>query len=49
MRCRTVDQAFAAGWDDAADDAPLTDSEITTLVALHSHHLNSTRPQEMAG
>lgn len=41
--CRTADDAFTAGWDDGADDAPLTDDEITRLVALHGPHLRAER------
>lgn len=37
--CHTADEAFNAGWDDGADDAPLTDSEIARLVVLHAPHL----------
>jgi hypothetical protein len=37
--CRTADEALAAGWEDGADDAPLTRSEIEQLVALHSPYL----------
>lgn len=37
--CLTPDDAFAAGWADGADDAPLTPDEITRLVALHGPYL----------
>lgn len=37
--CRTPEDAFAAGWDDGADDAPLSQQEIERLVALHSPYL----------
>lgn len=37
--CRTPDEAFAAGWADGADDAPLTPAEITQMVALHARYL----------
>jgi hypothetical protein len=37
--CRTTEEAYAAGWDDGADDAPLTQQEIERLVALHSPYL----------
>lgn len=37
--CRTVDDAFNAGWADGADDLPLTRQEIETLVVLHAPHL----------
>lgn len=36
---RTPDEAFTAGWDDGASDAPLTEQEIERLVVLHSAHL----------
>lgn len=48
MRCRTVDQAFAAGWNDAEDDAPLTTSEVAALVALHARYLNRDGRSEVA-
>lgn len=41
--CRTPQEAFAAGWDDGANDPPLTDEQITRLVALHSPYL---RPKD---
>jgi hypothetical protein len=37
--CRTAEEAFRAGWEDGADDAPLTQQEIERLVALHSPYL----------
>jgi len=37
--CRTVDECFAAGWEDGADDEPLTQQETERLAALHSPHL----------
>jgi hypothetical protein len=38
-RCRTADDAFAAGWEDGADDKPLTQQEIEQLAVLHSPYL----------
>lgn len=37
--CRTPEECFAAGWEDGADDAPLTQQEIERLVALHAPYL----------
>jgi len=37
--CRTVDECFAAGWADGADDEPLTQQETERLAALHSPYL----------
>ena len=37
--CRTADEAFAAGWEDGADDAPLTQEEIEHLSVLHAPYL----------
>jgi len=36
---RTVDECYAAGWEDGADDEPLTQQEIERLAALHSPYL----------
>ena len=48
--CRTPEDAFAAGWDDGADDAPLTQTEIEKLVALHGAHLvHQMQEQGVAG
>ena len=38
--CRTPDDAFEAGWADAANDQPLTEAEIDRLLALHARHLH---------
>lgn len=45
MICRTPEECLAAGWDDGADDAPLTQQEIERLAALHSPYL---RPEAEA-
>lgn len=37
--CRTPEESFAVGWQDGADDAPMTQEEIEHLVALHSPYL----------
>ena len=42
---RTPEEIFAAGWDDGADDKPLTREEIERLVSLHSPYL---RPEAEA-
>lgn len=39
MICRTAEEAYAAGWEDGADDAPLTQQETERLVSLHSPYL----------
>lgn len=39
---RTVDDCLAAGWEDGAEDAPLTQDEIERLAALHSPYLTPT-------
>lgn len=33
-RCRTPQDAFAAGWEDGADDRPLSPQEISRIAAL---------------
>lgn len=37
--CRTPEDAFAAGWDDGANDPPLTDRQRTHLAALLAPHI----------
>jgi hypothetical protein len=37
--CRTVDDAFAAGWDDGATDKPMTPAQRLRLVALLAPHV----------
>lgn len=37
----TTDAAFAAGWDDGADDTPLTDAELAQMVQLHARYLTA--------
>lgn len=37
--CRTDEECFRAGWEDGADDAPLTQREIEKLATLHSPYL----------
>ncbi len=32
--CRTPQEIAQAGWDDGADDPPLTDAQVTRLAAL---------------
>lgn len=44
-RLTTPEECFAAGWEDGADDAPLTQQEIERLVSLHSPYL---RPEAEA-
>ena len=44
-RLRTAEEIFQAGWDEGADDPPLTQQEIERLVALHGPHL---RPEAKA-
>ena len=49
-RLHTPEECFAAGWDDGADDAPLTQQEIERLVALHSPYLQQQfQDQGVAG
>ena len=36
---RTPEECFRAGWDDGADDKPLTQKEIEYLVMLHAPYL----------
>ncbi len=38
--CRTRDECFRAGWDDGAEDAPLTQAETDKVIAL----LNLSQP-----
>ena len=44
-RLHTPEECFQAGWDDGADDKPLTREEIERLVSLHSPYL---RPEAKA-
>ena len=37
--CRTADEAFAAGWEDGADDKPMTQQETEQLAVLHAPYL----------
>lgn len=37
--CHTAEEIFEAGWNDGADDKPLTQQEIERLVALHGPYL----------
>lgn len=39
MICRTPEDCFRAGWEDGADDKPLTQEEIEHLAVLHGPHL----------
>ena len=32
--CRTPEESFQAGWDDGADEPPLTNEQILRLAAL---------------
>lgn len=38
--CRTAEEAFRAGWDDGAEDPPLTDRQRTLIAALLAPHIN---------
>lgn len=42
MRFMNPEEIFQAGWDDGADDAPLTREEIERLAVLHGPHLTIT-------
>lgn len=37
--CRTPEECFQAGWDDGADDPPLTDAQIARLTVLWRPYL----------
>lgn len=39
MICRTPEECYSAGWEDGADDKPLTQEEIEHLTVLHGPHL----------
>ena len=39
--CRTPEECFTAGWEDGADDEPLTPQEIERLVVLHAPYLHT--------
>lgn len=45
MNARLLSPAdcFTAGWEDGADDDPLTGEEIERLSALHSPYLTTDR------
>jgi len=36
---RTAEECFQAGWEDGADDKPLTQEEIESLAVLHGPYL----------
>jgi len=36
---RTTEECIQAGWDDGADDRPLSQQEIERLAALHGPYL----------
>jgi hypothetical protein len=40
-RLATPAECFAAGWEDGADDEPLTREEIERLVVLHRPYLQA--------
>ncbi len=40
--CRTADEAFRAGWEDAQTDRPLSPDEIRRLARLLRLHLDVT-------
>lgn len=42
---RTAEECFRAGWDDGADDRPLSQQEIERLATLHAPYL---RPEAEA-
>lgn len=46
--CRTPGEAFTAGWEDGAHDAPLTPAERTRLVALLAPHMRPAHRQAAA-
>lgn len=37
--CRTPEEAFQAGWDDGANDRPLSPDEIRAIAALMRPYL----------
>lgn len=37
--CRTAEDAFMAGWQDGADDPPLTEEQRTRIAALLAPHI----------
>lgn len=37
--CRTPEEAWQAGWDDGADDPPMTQAQIDLLAPLWRLHL----------
>jgi hypothetical protein len=41
--CRTPAEAFAAGWEDGADDPPLTEEQRTRLAALLAPYVRPTQ------
>lgn len=38
---RTAEDCLRAGWDDGADDRPLSQQEIERLAVLHSPYLTT--------
>lgn len=43
--CRTPEEIFQAGWDDGANDPPLTPAQVTRIAALLGPYI---RPMRMA-
>lgn len=41
--CRTPEEAWQAGWDDGADDPPMTDTQIAKLAVLLRPYLRQPR------
>lgn len=41
--CRTLEETWQAGWEDGADDPPMTQAQIDLLAPLWRLHLQSMR------
>lgn len=46
--CRTAEECFQAGWDDAADAPPLTDVQRTRLAVLLGPYIRASIAAETA-
>lgn len=46
--CRTPEEAFRAGWQDAEQDPPLTEQQVYRLAALLTPHIRPLALKDVA-
>ncbi|MGJ6968790.1 hypothetical protein ACSDR0_43500 [Streptosporangium sp. G11] len=46
--CRTAEECFRAGWDDGANDPPLTPAQRTRLAALLGPYIRASTAAKAA-